>query len=115
MNKVRALSCSIFENKEIGNCSNHGISERYSKVFLICDSGNWEFDLDDVENLPENLVKVNVKKTFCGSPYIYLTPVSHPERGWMMGGCYVGTSDARFREQFGDCPLPLHDRYEGRW
>lgn len=57
MNKIRALSVDIYESKNIGNCSNNGISNRFRTAYIICPDGNWEFDLDDPENLPENLVK----------------------------------------------------------
>jgi len=40
---------SIFENKEIGNCSNNGISSRFNQVLLVGD------------NVPEILFNENSK------------------------------------------------------
>ena len=60
MNKVRALSVDIYESKNGGNCSNNGISNRFRTAYIICPDGNWEFDLDDPENLPEKDILVQV-------------------------------------------------------
>jgi hypothetical protein len=32
---MKGLICSIYEDKSIGNCSNHGISSRVKEVVLI--------------------------------------------------------------------------------
>ena len=40
MNKVRALSVDIYESKNIGNCSNNGISNRFRTAYIICPDGN---------------------------------------------------------------------------
>lgn len=60
--KARALAVSIFENKRLGNSSNHGISEKFSEILLICDDGPYEVDL---ENPPENLC-IYVKRVLLG-------------------------------------------------
>ncbi|MBQ7674611.1 MAG: hypothetical protein IJT36_08940 [Alphaproteobacteria bacterium] len=112
MNKVRALSVDIYESKNIGNCSNDGISNRFRTAYIICPDGNWEFDLDDPENLPENLVKA-VTKHYSFGTFTHAEPIAHPGRWWMMGGAFIYTCDSRFREYFGDSPMALHDRYEG--
>lgn len=110
MNKVRALEAGIYESKSIGNCSNHGISERFSTVYIICPDGNYEFDLD--EHIPENLVRM-VTKYYSFGEYSYVEPVNHPGRWWMSGGSFIFSCDSRFIANFGDYPLSLHDRYEG--
>ena len=53
--KAKALPCSIFESKRIGNCSNHGISEQYDEVLLLMPEGCVEIDLDDI---PGNAVDI---------------------------------------------------------
>lgn len=105
---MRALSVSIFEDKKIGNCSNHGISERYNEILLICEDGNVEIDED---NIPENLCKI-VSSFWGGKEHKHIEPVAKPSGvGWMSGGCICYTSDARFDS---DYPLSLHDRTESQ-
>lgn len=106
--KVRALSCGIFQDKVIGNCSNDGISNRFNSVYVICPDGNHEIDLD---NPPENLV-IYEEKDFGFTVHRRFKPYNTGGRWNMFGGTFVYTSDGRFRETFGDYPIPLHDRYE---
>ena len=110
MRKAYALSVSIFEDKAIGNCSNHGISERYKDVLLLHDRGNIAVDLD---NPPENLCRV-VKRHLFGKIYMHVEPVAAPVGvGYMAGGSLVYSCDSRFRE-ISDYPLSLHDRCESQ-
>lgn len=105
---MKALPISIFEDKRIGNCSNDGISSRYSEVLLICDTGFIEIDEN---NPPENLVKLVVRSLW-GKEYKHIEPVARPTGvGWMSGGTLVYSCDSRFREM-SDYPLSLHDRQE---
>lgn len=105
---MRALPIDVFESKSIGNCSNHGISEKYDEVLLICDDG-----FIDVKGDEPNLVKVVVRNTF-GRIYKHVEPVAKPDGvGWMFGGTLVYSSDSRFHA-FSDYPLALHDRCESQ-
>lgn len=107
---MRALRCSICEPKDLGNCSNHGISERYDNILLICEDGPTEIDEN---NPPENLCKV-VKRDLGFTIYTHIEPYAEPKgAGWMAGGSVINTSDARFRRTTGiDYPVPLFDRDE---
>lgn len=108
MRKAKALPIDIYESKSIGNCSNHGISERYNEILLLCEDGFVTVDLDDP---PENLCKV-VERFLFGETYKHVEPVAKPSgAGWMAGGCYVGSSDSRFN-RISRYPLSLHDRCE---
>lgn len=108
MTKVRALSVGIFESKKIGNCSNHGISERFNEILLICEDGNVEVDLD---NPPENLCRL-VRRNLWGEEHDYVEPYAEPYGvGWMSGGSIVYSCDARFG-RMSNHPLCLHDRTE---
>ena len=101
---MRALRCSIFEDKRLGNSSNHGISERYKEILLLCDEGS-----DEVNGDEENLCKV-VKRNLFGETYYHVEPVTKPNGvGWMSGGSFVYSCDGRFPF---DYPLSLHDRTE---
>lgn len=105
---MRALPISIYEDKRIGNCSNGGISSRYSEVLLICEEGFIEID---ESNPPENLVKLVVRNLW-NKEYKHIEPVVRPTgAGWMAGGTLVYSCDSRFRE-LSDYPLSFHDRQE---
>lgn len=101
---MKALVVSILENKRMGNCSNHGISEKYDYILLVCEDGNV-----DVRGDEENLCKISFN-TFGGQTYYYVRPMAEPKGvGYMSGGSFVWSSDSRFPF---DYPLALHDRCE---
>lgn len=105
---MRALRVGIFTDKGIGNCSNHGISERFDHVLLLHDEGNVDVDMNDP---PENLCKA-VRRIICGREYIHIEPVARPTgAGWMSGGCLCYTCDSRFMD-ISRYALSLHDRQE---
>lgn len=113
MRKAYALRCGIFEDKLIGNCSNHGISARFPEILLLCDEGNVEVDLD---NPPANLCKV-VRQELPWGTNVYVEPVAKRDPGcvgWMFGGTLIYSSDLRFDKMSDGFPLRLHDRQEGQ-
>jgi len=100
---MRALRVDIFKNQG-NNYSNHGISERFDDILLICDDG-----YIDVKGDEPNLCKVVDSRG-----YLHIEPVAEPKGlGWMAGGTIVYTSDSRFRE-LSEYPLVLHDRCESQ-
>lgn len=108
--KARALIVSIFEDKRLGNSSNHGISERYSEILLLCEDGPHEVDLD---NPPENLCRL-VERTLWGEEHNYIEPYAEANGvGWMYGGAVCYSSDSRF-SRMSTHPLCLHDRTESQ-
>lgn len=108
---MRALSVDIY-NWSLGNCSNHGISERFKEVLVECPDG--PIEIDD-NNPPENLCKVVTRHLF-GKDYKHVEPIARPNGvGWMHGGCIVDSSDSRWHELTGiSYPLHLHDRCESQ-
>ena len=107
---MKALPLSIYEDKRIGNCSNNGISSRYTEVLLICEEGFIDIDED---NPPENLVKMVTRHLF-GKDYKHIEPVARSNGvGWMSGGSLVYSCDSRFR-RMSDYPLSFHDRQESQ-
>lgn len=103
---MKALPISVYEDKKIGNCSNNGITSRYDELLLICDEGFIDID---IENPPENLVKIVTRNLF-GKEYKHIEPYVRPSGiGWMYGGAIANTSDSRFSSQY---PLKVHDRQE---
>lgn len=104
---MRAISVDIFKSR-IGDCSNHGISERHTNILLLHESGNIEVDPNCI---PENLCCV-ITRVIAGKPYKHIEPVSSPKCvGWMSGGCICYSCDSRFHD-LSEYPLKLHDRQE---
>lgn len=102
--KRRAMPVDIFKSR-FGDCSNHGISERFSEILIEHSKGIREYD---DENPPENLCKV-VERGY----YRCVEPVAKPTGvGWMASGCVVDGSDSRVRDLLGGYPLRLHDCQE---
>jgi hypothetical protein len=98
------ISCSVLEDKAIGNCSNNGMSVLFNTVDLC-----WG-KLQDGE-YPANTAVLKVKSCF-GKDYYYAEPLYDPDEGcvgWMFGGTYLKTSDSRFPCLY---PVPFHDRQE---
>ena len=110
MSKIRALSAWIYKYKG-ESFSNHGISEKFNEILFACPDGHIELDTD---NLPENFCNL-VKRELFGEPHWYFEPKTLSDSGkWtMFGGCYVHSSDTRFREIAQSwLPIQLFDRVE---
>lgn len=104
---IKALKLDVFKHHS-GDCSNGGISAKFNFVYLEHPEGNYKIDTD---NPPENLCKL-VKRDIFGRQYMHVEPVARPTGcGWMSGGCFVYSSDSRFRD-ISPYPLSLHDRQE---
>lgn len=104
---MKALPIYVYRN-DLGDCTNGGISSKYSRLLLVCDNGF--IDVDE-SNPPENLVKLVTRKLF-GREYKHIEPVAPVPAGcvgWMSGGNIACTSDSRFNS---DYPLKIHDRTE---
>lgn len=103
---MKAIRVNIYRNKDFGDCSNHGISERHNDVLLLADDGFIEIDMS---NPPENLCILTQKRIF-GKVYTFVRPYAEPEgAGWMYGGTMIYSSDSRFPAE---TPLLLYDRQE---
>ena len=100
----RAITFEIYQSKH--DCTNGGISSRFTEGYLICEDGNLELDED---NIPENTFCMERRALF-GGVYFSLKPyVSLTDGKWYMFGGNIGfTSDSRFGGQ----PLKIHDRNE---
>lgn len=110
-NEKKGLICGIYESKDIGNCSNNGMSAKYKDVLLIFDEEEAQI-FEESEDRPT--VKI-MKKYIGGQEYIYAVPINPPKKGmvgYIMGGCFIYTSDSRFRRYVSPYPVPLHDRTE---
>lgn len=128
------LTCSIVEPKDIGNCSNNGVSARYAKVTVIARPSLGEFWPRHIAGMLEahdgKLVSIRsgaVHDPYDDAPPVVIidrgkyglaaVPVGSPPNakalGPMFGGSYIATSDSRFREAVGgNVAVPLFDRFE---
>ena len=107
---MRALPVYIYKS-ELGDCSNNGISSKYTKILLIHPEGYVQVDENDP---PENLCKLVERKLFGDEVYKHIEPVAEAKGvGWMASGALVYSSDSRFGE-LSDYPLVLHDRDESQ-
>lgn len=98
-----------------GDCTNHGVSNRFRELLVACPDGNIKFDSS--KELPLNFCMIR--------PWHYNTmhivPAMVDEYGrvverpgwWSYGGNIACTSDSRFSEMTGHYyPLKIHDRKE---
>lgn len=105
---MRALPINVYRSKEIGDCTNGGISSRYDTLLLVHERG---FVPIDEQNPPENLVELVKVESFNGE-YMFIRPVAEPSGiGWMAGGNFAYLTDSRFRD-VSKYPLSIHDRQE---
>ncbi len=102
--EYKGMWISILESKDIGNCSNNGISNRYNKVLIIGE----QFPTIFSEKDPDKVVYVYTRFLF-GKYHHVLKPLVLKARESMFGGCFAWSSDSRFRKVF-DQPISLHDR-----
>lgn len=106
---MKAISLYVYKHRN-EDCSNGGISSRYSEVLIECEDGY--IDIDE-NNIPENFCKV-VKRYFGNETYLHIEPYARPDKGcvgWMSGGCFCSSCDSRF-SRISQYPLSLHDRQE---
>lgn len=105
--KVKVLPVNVYR-WTLGDCTNGGISGRFDSLYLICDQGWLEVELND-----PRLIKI-VTRNHVGreGTYTHVEPVNDPDKkeiGYMAGGNFVYSCDSRFPF---DYPLPIHDRSE---
>jgi len=115
---MSGLLVNVYRNTSYGDCSNKGITSKYNEFLLIDEDENiGPFEVSD--NCPTlKLVKrklgtyTNDKK---GEYYLHAVPVNGDGKkvtGGMFGGNFIYTSDSRFPSVG---PIPVHDRFEGRY
>ena len=102
---MKGLIAGIYESKEIGNCSNSGISKKCKKVTIVGKNIPEIFESD--KNAPE--VKI-VTRTIGGQIYLHAEPIQKNEANeWLAGGSFIYSCDSRFPSRY---PIALHDRQE---
>lgn len=117
------LIVSVFENKELGNSSNGGISSKYSSLTVVNIPGPFEPHPDRPAVLLHSHVRgvaTLVPAVQTGNKWV---PFKIPGViGPMAGGSYAGSSDSRFGVAVANllgCDMtsfygliPIHDRFE---
>lgn len=115
--KINTLSVNVYRFP-YGDCTNDGISGRFSDLALACPSGPDSFDSD--VSVPLNFCMVE-RREIGRMIYLDIVPATIDENGrivkrpgwWMYGGNIAETSDSRFHELTGiSYPLKIHDRRE---
>jgi len=108
---MKGLSVSIYENKEHGNSSNHGISKYCDSVIITSE----DFEIDEVFEVTENSPEVVIIKRegrmyqdVIAVPRVVLESGKH----YMFGGSFIYSSDSRFNA-ISKLPIKLFDRVEG--
>ena len=109
MNMVKGLSISVYRNARGWDCTNGGISSRYSELILVGEGIEGPVTVD-LDNPPENLVKIVKRKLFGGQEeYMHIEPYNNDGKWFMDGGNIADASDSRFPSRY---PLSIHDRCE---
>jgi hypothetical protein len=109
---IQALELSIYRQTEWGDCSCDGISNRYKTIIVPCKGGHITVDTD---NPPDNYCKLEIMN-WAGGEYKRFVPYRLLKNTMrQMGGTFAYSCDSRFHRQYGDYPIPIHDRVEKEW
>jgi hypothetical protein len=107
---MKGMMAYIYRDS-MSDSSNNGISSRYDKVVVV------DSELPEIFEPTEDMPAVKlVRRVIGGDRYIHAEPLSWRESDdikGMFGGCYIMTSDSRFRKVC-QYPIPLHDRGESQ-
>lgn len=109
---MKGLPCSVFVNKEYGDCSNRGVTSRVKSVILLDPAGVSATPLPGVFEPTDDCPALVLKeKNLFGNPYYYAVPIDLARGGQcvMFGGAFIYTSDSRFPSRQ---PIAVHDRVE---
>lgn len=107
------LTCSVFRDADLGDCTNRGLTSRVNRVCLMRDPAETSPAIPQVEGpFPprDDSPAVYLKR----GPYgdlkaVPATPTPEGCTPWMFGGNFIYTSDSRFPARH---PIPVHDRTE---
>lgn len=113
---LQGFSAQVYRAADCRDCTKGGLSSRYSRCVIVDTAVPGIVTLDPTCEFP-----VVIKRK--GKDYIYAEPLQidaqciiSGERSkpvaYMMGGNFIYNTDSRFREAYGDRPIPLHDRRE---
>lgn len=115
--KINYLNVDVYRHPEF-DCTNNGISSRFTTLALACPDGPWSFDAD--KETPLNFCMIERRNLgFASHVAIYPAAVGNDGKivkrpgWWMFGGNIAHASDSRFSDMSGHYyPLCIHDRRE---
>lgn len=107
MKEVQGLTIYVYRSP-LGDCTNGGISSKYDRLILVGE-GIEGPDRVDLDNPPENAVKIVRRKLFGNEEFLHIEPLNNEGKWFMYGGNIACTSDSRFPSKY---PLKIHDRCE---
>ncbi len=99
----RYLLAFVYRPAHGADASNSGVSSKHDMLFIPCAGGNYSFD----ELEPERILDVTKNKAGDGFNF---HPHGRPKG--MSGGNFLYSLDSRFRQQYGENPIRIFDRYE---
>lgn len=103
---MKGLICSVFRDASHGDCSNNGITNRYTRVILVGPGIPEIFEPSD--DMPA--LRFIPREGWGG--YYATTLVDQEDSvgpNAMFGGNFIYSSDSRFPSKQ---PIPVHDRFE---
>ncbi|URC15294.1 hypothetical protein GD1_170 [Paraglaciecola Antarctic GD virus 1] len=103
------LRVFVYAN-DLGDSTNGGVSFTHKdKIVVPCERGNiTEADVEDMD-----LAVLELKPSVIAGYSPHFIPDG--ETRWtMFGGNFVYTSDSRFKKEYGDSPVKIFDRIEGK-
>lgn len=105
---MKGLMVDVYKCEGLSH-SNKGISAFAERVTIV---GDGIVELFEEDPLTRPAVKI-VKRELSNGPYLHAEPLEKPtgKTGPMFGGCFIYSSDSRFRK-ISAYPIPLHDRFE---
>lgn len=109
---------SVLVNKNIGDCSNHGLSSRVDSGWGFHDCTREEaIEFCNTKGWNPAECFIIVERNLWGEDHSYAEPLIKPEGvAQTFGGNFLYTSDSRsykFKGNSCSTPIPVHDRFEG--
>lgn len=123
---MRGIGVSVLRDSELerkyGESSNGGVTapeNATDKFFVLFDEvfndryNRGNHVLAESQGNPNVVCLKVVRRDMGGGRYLHVEPMEQPEGmiGPMAGGCFVYSSDSRFRA-LSSYPLAVHDRFE---
>lgn len=100
------LPVDVYTNRRSSDSSLNGVTTMdHIRLVVPCEEGHLsDDDIDDSRTV------VLILREIQGSPHF--KPEAYCGGHPMFGGNFVWSSDSRFRRQYGDQPIKVHDRFE---
>jgi hypothetical protein len=119
MISLQGLSVSILRDESYPDGSGYGLSHYFNQALLVEPKIAPLFEATTFCPIVEErhskshdmpLIRIVNRVLPNGTSSPYAVPYLASDRA-MMGGCFIWTSDSRFRQRYPH-PIPLHDRFE---